>query len=176
MTVVRASYTRGARGPRASRAAVRYAAHRADHAGDRQNREVFGPDGVVDEADAQERLKAAPGGYHYRLVLNQGAGHHDVDQQAWTRDVMESVENRAGTPVTWIAVEHRDHSDHDHVHVVAVLDRPLSRTDLDTLRGAAEDSWQRHASWSRAQDLDPATTREADTPRPTPRYDSGWDW
>lgn len=159
MTVVRASYTTGARGPAASRAAVRYAATRRDHTGTLGQRAVFSPDGELDRDAAITRLIAVTGSHHYRITLNAGEGHHHVDQQAWTRDVMAALEERRGGDVPWVAVEHRDHAAHDHVHVALVLDVALDRRDLAALREAADASWERHAAWARALDPDPVLER-----------------
>jgi hypothetical protein len=43
----------------------------------------------------------------------------------------------------WVAWAHRDHSNHDHVHVIAVLERRLDRDDLRELREHADNAWQR---------------------------------
>ncbi|QFP75718.1 hypothetical protein [Deinococcus sp. AJ005] len=153
MTIMRARFTVGAGGPAASRAALRYAVLRPDHDGQRVERAVFGPDGL-DVASIRAQLDAARGDHHYRLVLNPGAGQHPVDQRDWTRDVMAAVAEGQAKEVPWLAVEHRNQSQHDHVHIVAATERRLTRVDLPTLREVADSSWERHADWARALDLD----------------------
>jgi hypothetical protein len=79
-------------------------------------------------------LKAA-----YRLTLAPGEGRWvDADMHDWTRRVMDHLEERTGD-CNWVAWAHRDHSNHDHVHVIAVLERRLDRDDLRDLREHADD-------------------------------------
>ncbi|OLV17566.1 hypothetical protein BOO71_0008218 [Deinococcus marmoris] len=113
---------------------------------------MFCPDGL-DVASIRAQLDAARGD-HYRLMLNAGAGQQEVDQRDWTRDVMAAVAESQGAEVPWLAVEHRNHARHDHVHIVAATERRLTRADLYTLREVADLSWERHADWARALDLD----------------------
>ncbi len=153
MTIVRARFTVGAGGPAASRAALRYAVLRPDRDGQRVDRPVFGS-GELDVAAVRAQLDAARGDHHYRLMLNPGAGQHAVDQHDWTRDVMAAIAETQGAEMPWLAVEHRNQSQHDHVHIVAATERRLTRVDLHTLREVADLSWERHADWARALDLD----------------------
>ena len=55
--------------------------------------------------------------------------HVDADLHDWTRQVMGHPEERTGE-CGWVAWVHRDHSNHDHVHVIAVPERRLDRDDL----------------------------------------------
>jgi hypothetical protein len=55
---------------------------------------------------------------------------------------MDRLEERV-PDCDWLAWAHRDHSNHDHVHVVAVLERRLDRDDLRDLRDHADAAWQR---------------------------------
>jgi hypothetical protein len=80
----------------------------------------------------------------------------------WTREVMDHLEERAGT-CSWVAWEHRDHSSHDHVHVIAVTDQRLDRDDLRAIREYADDAWQRERDLYRdpmEHELDRAHDRE----------------
>ena len=92
--------------------------------GQRQYRQVWGPDGAQTKDDAYELLDGADQpSYVYRITLSpdprdQDAGHR-LDLRAWTGDVM-----RQAGPARWVAVSH-EQSDHRHVHVVAVSPRRL---------------------------------------------------
>lgn len=163
MTILRARFTADAGGPAASRAALRYAVTRPNREGQRVERAVFGAD-ELDVAAVRAQLDAARGAHHYRVVLNPGAGQHPVDQRDWTRDVMAAIAERQESEVAWLAVEHRDHAQHDHVHVVAATPGRLSRADLHTLREMADQSWERHAGWARALDLE--AVQEPAQPQP----------
>jgi len=149
VAVIRASYTKaGAGGASSAKEGLRYGMHRADAGGDQQYREVYDRNGTLSKQEAYDRIDQAEQGggrYYYRLTLNQGQGHGQVDMQAWTRDVMGELEQRHGRPVEWLAVEHKDHSQHDHVHVIAVTSKTLSKADLAALRTEADQSWERHA-------------------------------
>jgi len=63
--------------------------------------------------------------------------HVEADLYNWTRQVMDRVEERA-PDFGWVARAHRDHSNHDLVHVVAALERRLDRDDLRDLRDYAD--------------------------------------
>ena len=143
--ILRASYaTRGRGGLGRAKAGARYVIHRPSDTSPREYRTGF--DGDYDRMEKNEvydRLEAAEGTYFYRLTIAPGEGRDTVaDMQDWTRRVMDRLEERAGE-VDWVAWEHRDHSNHDHVHVIAVLDRRLDRDDLRDLREHADDVWQR---------------------------------
>ena len=96
----------------------------------------------VEKDEVYESPEAAEGTYFYRFILAPGEGRETAaDLYDWTRHVMDRLEERAGD-VDWVAWEHRDHSNHDDVHVIAVLDRRLDRDDLRDLREHADDVWQ----------------------------------
>jgi hypothetical protein len=50
---------------------------------------------------------------------------------------MAELENRLKTHIFFAAVEHSDHAPHRHVHVLAILNRKLSRADINFLRSKA---------------------------------------
>jgi hypothetical protein len=74
------------------------------------------------------------GDYYYRLLLSPGANQDtNVDLQTWTRDSLLALEKEHGE-FSYVAIEHRDQTDYAHVHVVMVLDKKLSKEDLENLR------------------------------------------
>jgi len=161
MAVVKASYFRGGGGSANKlRGSVRYAATRPGEEG--QERTAFSrDDDALDRAEAFGTLEEAEGSYYYRVVLNSGEGQEvEADLKAWTRDTMGSLAERHGA-VAWVGFEHRDHSEHAHVHVIAVTERKLDREDLERLREAATESWERQEAWAREAYRD-------DFNRPTP--------
>jgi len=137
-SVVKASYTRSAADAKGS---VRYMQHRQSDVGERGGRVLFDRWGEVSRQDAYERLDQAgeqPGKtYYYRLVLNPGEKHADLDEdgrQAWTAEVMKRIEEQGVKVRDWVGVSHIDQGDHDHVHVVAALSRTLQKDELADLR------------------------------------------
>ncbi len=122
----------------------------------------------MDKDEVYDRIESTDGTYFYRLTLAPGEGRRvDADMHDWTRRVMDHLEERTGE-CDWVASEHRDHSNSDHVHVIAVLDRRLDRDDLHALREHADSTWQRErelcrdpmdAELDRARDRDPERER-----------------
>lgn len=143
--VVKASYTRSAAEAKGS---VRYMQHRQNDLGEREARVLFGRDGELSRQQAYERLDGAgeqPGKtYYYRLVLNPGEGHADLDEegrQAWTAQVMQRIEEQGLKVRDWVAVSHTDQGEHDHVHVVAALSRTLQKDELAELRTYSREAY-----------------------------------
>ena len=135
-TVVKASYSRGAGA--ADKGHVRYAVHRSDEQGQRQYRQVWGPEGARTKDDAYALLDAADSrSYVYRITLSpdphdQDVGHR-LDLRAWTDDVMRQMGS-----AQWVAVSH-EQADHRHVHVVAVSPRRLDVADFRAMRAAGDE-------------------------------------
>ena len=143
--VVKASYTRNASEAKAS---VRYMQHRQNDLGERETRLLFDRQGEVSRQQAYERLDQAeeqPGKtYYYRLVLNPGEGHADLDEegrQAWTAQVMQRIEEQGLKVRDWVAVSHTDQGEHDHIHVVAALSRTLQKDELAELRTYSREAY-----------------------------------
>jgi hypothetical protein len=138
-TVVKARYSRGAGA--ADKGHVRYAVHRSDELGQRAYRDVWGPDGARTKDDAYALLDGAERrDYVYRLTLSPDphADGQRLDLPAWTRDVMRQV-----GPARWVAVAH-EHSEHRHVHVVAVSPRRLDVADFRAMRAAGDEHARDH--------------------------------
>lgn len=149
MKVVRVRYTPvAAGGVSRGRAAARYIARRPGQHG-RTQREAF--DAFTHDIpleEAQERLTAwgdeHPRGYVYRIVLNPGEGHGHPEERLreWARLVMADLAQRH-PELEWVGWVHMDHSAHDHVHILAILDRTLDRQELAFLRERAGIAWDR---------------------------------
>lgn len=178
MAVVKANYTQGAGAGAALRGSVRYAATRP---GEREGeRDAFSRDAdALDRAEATAVFEDAEGRYVYRLVLNSGEGREvEADLKAWTRDTMGALAERHGA-VAWVAYEHRDHSEHAHVHVLAATERKLDKADLERLREAASESWERQERWAQEAYRDPhdRTAPGREQPREPERDDDrGREW
>lgn len=138
IAIVKTSYTRSASEAKAS---VRYIEQRKGDLEKHPHRQLFGPLGELSRTEAYDRLDRAgeESGktYFYRIVLNAGEGHADLDEgerRAWTAGVMERIEAQGVKVRDWVAVSHTDQGQHDHVHVVAALGRTLQKDELADLR------------------------------------------
>lgn len=145
ISVVKTSYTRSVSQAKGS---VRYMEHRQDDQGERQHRPLFDRDGELSRQEAYERLDRAAEAegktYFYRVVLNPGEGHADLDEQrrqAWTAEVMARIEAQGNRVRDWVAVSHTDQGQHDHIHVVAATSRTLQKDELADLRTFSREAY-----------------------------------
>jgi len=145
--VVKASFKMSKHGgAKSSKQLARYAMHRADEKGERQTREMYDCDGKVTRQEAYERMDEAEKQghkFHYRLIVSVGEGHGG-DMQSVTRDTMKMLSDRLGGRLGWVAVDHDDHSQHHHSHVMATTYRKLDTADLAAMRAEVGQSWERH--------------------------------
>lgn len=153
MGVVKASYSRSSGGgAKSSKQATRYAAHREGEDAKQGGREIYDRENdtlsrreayrKVDQADQQSK-----DAYHYRLTLSHAKTGEGVDHNATTRETMGRLEERhaqQGGKVSWHAVNHTDHSNHEHTHVIAVTEKRISASDLAEMRAEMDRSYERH--------------------------------
>ena len=165
--ILRVSYaTRGRGGLGRAKAGARYVIHRPSDTAPREYRTGFDADcDRIEKDEVYDRLEAAEGTYFYRLTLAPGGGRDTTaDLRDWTRRVMDRLEERA-VDCDWVTWEHHDHSNHDHVHVIAVLDHRLDRDDLRELREHADAVWHREREQFRdplEAELDHASDHECE--------------
>lgn len=149
--MVKASYGRSSSGGvSSSKQATRYAANRRGTERDQGSREIYDQNGRISKEQAYANIERADQGgdrYHYRLTLSHARSGEGVDHHATTRDVMRGLEERhaaQGGQITWHAVNHTDHSNHEHTHVIAVTERRINTTDLSEMRRELDRSYERH--------------------------------
>jgi hypothetical protein len=53
---------------------------------------------------------------------------------------MQTVEEIVGAPVIWVAAVHDDHTDKNHVHALAAVNRRLNTPELHRIREATTDA------------------------------------
>ena len=141
MAIVKASYTRTGRKAKAS---VRYIENRPGRDGAKTQRTLFQADGKVERGEAYTMIdQAAKGSYFFRLVISPDPKSEDSDKQLSLRELTEqtlaSLEARFRQPLQWIATIHADHTEHRHVHVIAVVPERLNKQDLQQMKYAATD-------------------------------------
>ena len=61
----------------------------------------------------------------------------DLNMRGLTVATIEALQRRLKSPVRFIAAVHDDHTDKRHVHVIALVNRPLYKEDCRVLIGAA---------------------------------------
>lgn len=152
MGVVKASYGRSSGGgAKSSKQATRYAANRKGEETHKGSREIYDKEGVISNEQAYKNIEKVDqqtkDAYHYRLTLSHASTGEGVDHNATTRETMQRLEDRharLGGAVTWHAVNHTDHSNHEHTHVIAVTEKRISASDLAEMRAEMDRSYERH--------------------------------
>ncbi len=171
MAVVKAtSYTRD---KDKAKATIRYIAHRPGKEGERTNRTLWTQIASIRKQDAYRMLDSAPNGsIFFRFAINPGPSQEDTHKDLYLRSIteatMDTLEERIGKQVTWIAATHTDHGTncHRHVHVVAAVQGRLNADDLRSLTNRAT-----HVCREQRLELD--AVREAQRRR---EEEQQWDW
>ena len=139
MTIVKATYTKEKTG---AKAAIRYIAHRPGKDGAKITRTLFGNDGVMGRRQAYRLIDAAAQHtFFYRIAISPDPAkedtHKDVHLWELTDQTMMALAERLHHDVLYVAAEHTDHAPHRHVHVLALVPKRLTKSDLAALRSAA---------------------------------------
>lgn len=143
MAVVKANYVkRGVEAKNRAKATIRYIQERPDKQKEKQERTLFGSDGTLTREQVYRMIdEASKDTLFYRLVIspdpNKEDSLRDLNLAELTKQTMAELENRLKTHIFFAAVEHNDHAPHRHVHVMAILNRKLSRADINFLRSKA---------------------------------------
>jgi MobL relaxases len=147
MAVVKASFVkRGKAGNAKAKDTVRYIQHRPDKDKERVMRPLFGSDGPMTRLEAYQFIDDAPKGTKFfTIIINPDPDkedtHKDLDMRSITMTTMQSIEEiitaqGITTPIVWVAALHDDHTDKNHVHVLASVQGRLDKPDLDRIREA----------------------------------------
>ena len=152
MAIVKANYTRSRK---AIKATIRYITHRPGKDGEKISRELFGIDGVVDKQQAYKMIdEAERGTIFFRVVISPDPKKEDrgkdLDLRDMTRQTIARLEERLKTQLTFLAVEHNDHTETRHIHSIVMLKGKLTAKDFQILRHAAT---QQALFQRRARDL-----------------------
>ena len=136
MAVVKANYVRrGKVGNAKAKDNVRYIQHRPGKDHERVMRPLFTNDGPMTRLEAYEFIDEAPKGTHfYTIIVNPDPTtedtHKDFDMRTIAITTMQTIEEIVGTPVIWVAAVHDDHTDKNHVHALAAINRRLETPEL----------------------------------------------
>jgi len=142
VAIVKARYTNKRR---AAKASIRYIAHRPGKDNQRITRTLFGTDGAMSRQQAYTVIDAArQGSVFFRFIISPDPAREDTRKDIYLRSItdqtMQALAERVGTPVSWVAAIHADHTPHRHVHVVAVVAGRLNRDDLQAVTRAATEA------------------------------------
>jgi hypothetical protein len=139
MAVVVTSYVRrGKVGNAKAKDTIRYIQHRSGKDNERVMRPLFTSDSPMTRLEAYQFIDEAPKGTHFYTIIvspdpTMEDTYHDLDMRALTITTMQTVEEIVKTPVIWVAAVHDDHTDKNHVHALAALNRRLDKPELHHL-------------------------------------------
>jgi hypothetical protein len=172
VAIVKARYTQS-RG--AAKATIRYIAHRRGKENARITRTLWGMNGKVERSEAYTLIdEAEKGSVFFRFVLSPDPVGEDAAKDLFLRDItertMQTLEERVGKPVAWVAATHADHTPHRHVHVLAVVEGRLKRDDLQALTRAATE-----ASLEQRRERDQAQEAKQNELEATAQEESQWE-
>lgn len=142
MAIVKATYTKS-RG--VAKASVRYIQHRPGKDGQKIKRTLFGNDGVMKRNQAYHMIDIAKKGTNFfRLVLSPDPKKEDRGKDLHLRKVTEQtmlkLEERMKQKIHYVGAIHDDHTQHRHVHVIALVRGRLTPKDFQELRQSATDA------------------------------------
>jgi hypothetical protein len=139
MAVIKANYVRrGKVGNAKAKDNVRYIQHRPDKDNERVMRPLFTNDSPMTRLEAYQFIDEAPKGTHFYTVIlspdpEKEDTYKDLDMRQITTITMQAIEEIVKTPVIWVAAVHDDHTDNNHVHALAAVNRRLDKPDLARL-------------------------------------------
>ena len=136
MAVIKANYVkRGKVGNAKAKDNVRYIQHRPGKDNERVMRPLFTNDSPMTRLEAYQFIDEAPKGTHfYTIIINPDPAtediHKDLDIRAIAITTMRTIaeiiqKQEMPTPIIWVAAIHDDHTDKNHVHALAAVNRRL---------------------------------------------------
>jgi hypothetical protein len=139
MAIVKASYTRSAS---VAKAYIRYIQHRKGLDGQKAKRELYGIDGAMARLEGYQMIDAAEkGSVFFRIIINPDPAtedtHKDLSLSEITAQTMQTLVERVGREVPYIAATHADHTPLQHAHILALVHGRLTREDFQALRQTA---------------------------------------
>src|SRR6266571_3868918 len=139
MAIVKANYTKSTGSAKAN---IRYIQHRTGRDGTTIVRSLFGSDGTMNRGEAYRMIdEAENGSIFFRLKISPDPATEDTKRDLFLQEVthktLDTLEQRLGTSVSYVASIHDDHTDIRHVHVLAVVKGRLYPEDFKAMRETA---------------------------------------
>src|SRR6266487_3194321 len=139
MAIVKANYTKSRGGAKAN---IRYIQHRKGKDGATIVRTLFGSDGTMNRGEAYQMIdEAENGSVFFRLKISPDPKTEDTKRDLFLQEVthktLDTLEQRLGASVSYVASIHDDHTDIRHVHVLAIVKGRLNPADFKAMRETA---------------------------------------
>jgi hypothetical protein len=139
MAIIKANYTKSTGSAKAN---IRYIQHRTGRDGATIVRSLFGSDGTMNRGEAYRMIdEAENGSVFFRLKISPDPRTEDTKRDLFLQEVthktLDTLEQRIGTSVSYVASIHDDHTDIRHVHVLAVVKGRLNPADFKAMRETA---------------------------------------
>jgi hypothetical protein len=139
MAIVKANYTKSCGSAKAN---IRYIQHRKGKDGATIVRTLFGSDGTMNRGEAYRIIdEAEQGSVFFRLKISPDPRAEDTKRDLFLQEVthktLDTLEQRIGQSVSYVASIHDDHSAIRHVHVLAVVKGRLGPDDFKAMRETA---------------------------------------
>jgi len=156
MAIVKANYTKSTGSAKAN---IRYIQHRKGKDGATIVRTLFGSDGTMNRGEAYQMIDDAENGsIFFRVKISPDPATEDTKRDLFLQEVtqktLDTLEQRLGTSVSYVASIHDDHTDIRHVHVLAVVKGRLNPDDFKAMRETATTvSVEQRQSRDQAEDL-----------------------
>jgi hypothetical protein len=140
--IIITSYTKDRKEAKKS---VRYMTHRCGKEKQKATRQIFGIDGALEKHHAYQMIDGSQKGtVFFRIVISPDPKKEDTrrDLYLWqiTEHTMLKLEERLQKQIDYAAVEHNDHTDIRHVHLLACVKARIDKPDLKSLREAATEA------------------------------------
>src|SRR5258708_9818695 len=135
MAIVKANYTKSLGSAKAN---IRYIQHRTGKDGATIVRSLVGSDGTMNRGEAYRMIdEAENGSICFRLKISPDPATEDTKRdvllQEVTHKTLDTLEQRIGTSVSYVASIHDDHTAIRHVHVLAVVKGRLNPDDFKAM-------------------------------------------
>jgi hypothetical protein len=136
--VIITSYTRI---KKEAKRTIKYMAHRCGKEKQKTVRQIFGIDGVLEKYHAYQMIdESQKGTVFFRIVISPDPKKEDTRRDLYlgqiTEQTMLTLEERLQKHIEFAAVEHNDHTDIRHVHLLACVKARIEKQDLKALREA----------------------------------------
>jgi hypothetical protein len=110
--------------------------------GQKITRELYGHDGALARVAGYEMIDAAEKGtVFFRIIINPDPAtedtRKDLSLSEITSQTMQTLAERVGREVPYIAASHVDHTPLHHAHILALVKGRLAREDFQALRETA---------------------------------------
>src|SRR5260221_467814 len=139
VAIVKATYTKQAEEAKTS---IHYIANRPGKDNQHTTQTLFGIDRTMDRKEAYRMIdEAKQGSIFFRFVISPDPTQEDTDKDLYLREItektMQTLEERLGKQVSWVAAIHNDHAPHRHVHIVSIVSGRLQAQDFQAMRQTA---------------------------------------